>query len=128
MRILVDTHALLWAVTNDNRLSERAAETLASPRTDVYVSAATAWEIVTKVRLGKLSGADQFVRSFHVHIERLGFHTLDMTVKHSLHAGSLSGPHKDPFDRMLIAQSLSEALPIVSNEKIFDHYGVTRIW
>lgn len=128
MRALVDTHALLWAVTGDRKLSVRAKATLASFNNDIFVSAASAWEIATKYRLGKLPDADGLVADFGRVIERLGFYALPITMDHAQRAGSLAGEHRDPFDRMLIAQAQSENLPLVSNERIFDTYGVRRIW
>lgn len=128
MRVLLDTHALLWWVTGDPRLSETGQLLLASPETDIFVSAVSAWEVTTKVRLNKLPGAEAFARDFSANIARLGFWGLAISVSHGQRAGTLPGHHKDPFDRMLIAQSLSENLPLVSNELIFEQYGVQRIW
>ena len=128
MRVLVDTHALLWAVTGDRRLSKRAHSVLASFANEVFVSAASAWEITTKHRLGKLPSAEGLVADFARIVERLGFRPLPISLEHAQRAGSLPGPHRDPFDRMLVAQAQSENLPLVSNERIFDIYGIKRIW
>lgn len=92
------------------------------------VSAASAWEIATKVRLGKLASAARIVEEFSSHLINERFVGLSVTPQHGLRAGSLPGPHKDPFDRILIAQALEENLKIVSNERIFDSYGVARLW
>jgi len=92
------------------------------------VSAASAWEVTTRVRLGKLPGAERFAEDFSVNVERLGFRPLAITVDHGQRAGLLPGPHKDPFDRLLTAQSLAENMPLVSNETIFDEYKIRRIW
>jgi PIN domain nuclease of toxin-antitoxin system len=128
MRALVDTHALLWAATGDRKLSARAKSTLASFTNDIFVSAASAWEIATKYRLGKLPHAEGLVADFGRVVERLGFHALPITMEHAQRAGLLAGEHRDPFDRMLIAQAQSENLPLISSERIFDAYGVRRIW
>ncbi len=128
MRVLVDTHALLWAITADDRLSKRAHSVLASFANEVFVSAATAWEITTKHRLGKLPSADGLVADFDRIVQELGFRALPISLEHAQRAGSLPGAHRDPFDRMLIAQAQSENLPLVSNERIFDIYGIKRIW
>ncbi|MDR3747466.1 MAG: type II toxin-antitoxin system VapC family toxin [Acidobacteriota bacterium] len=128
MRLLVDTHALLWALTGDRKLSKRAHSVLASFDNDVMVSAASVWEICTKFRIGKLPDAEGLFADCAGTIERLGFHALSISVEHAQRAGSLPGPHRDPFDRMLIAQAQAENLPLVSNERIFDSFAITRIW
>ena len=128
MRVLLDTHALLWWALNDPRLSKKALATLGSFDTEVFVSAASAWEVATKFRIGKLPGADLMAQDFSARIERLGFRELPITVAHGQRAGLLPGSHRDPFDRMLIAQAQAEDLPMVSNEEIFDEYRVRRIW
>ncbi|MBY0504359.1 MAG: type II toxin-antitoxin system VapC family toxin [Bryobacteraceae bacterium] len=128
MKVLLDTHTLLWWTLNDPRLSPKAAALLSSFQTDAFVSAATAWEIATKFRLGKLLNVGSFANDFGVRIAQLGFRELAVTVEHGQRAGLLPGDHRDPFDRMLVAQAQAENMPIVSNEKIFDQYHVRRIW
>jgi PIN domain nuclease of toxin-antitoxin system len=128
LRVLLDTHTLLWTVNGDPRLSEAAHRIITSLRTEVFVSAASAWEIATKVRIGRLPGAELLSAEFEQRIERLGFHQLSITVEHGQRAGSLPGDHKDPFDRMLIAQAQAENLTLVSKERIFDDWHVPRIW
>jgi PIN domain nuclease of toxin-antitoxin system len=86
------------------------------------------WEIATKVRIGKLPGAQAFAAEFPARIERLGFYGLAVTLEHGQRAGLLPGAHKDPFDRMLIAQAQAENIPLISNERIFESYGIRRIW
>jgi PIN domain nuclease of toxin-antitoxin system len=128
LRVLLDTHALLWAAIAPKKLSTKARELLSSFVTEVLVSAASAWEIATKVRIGKLAGAAAFSAAIAARVERLGFQALAVTLEHGQRAGSLPGPHRDPFDRMLIAQAQAENLAIVSNERVFDAYGIRRIW
>lgn len=128
MRLLLDTHALLWSAVEETMLSRKARSLLESFANDVYVSAASAWEVATKVRIGKLPEAASFAADFAENIKRMGFLELAITVQHAQRAGQLPGPHRDPFDRILIAQSQAENIPIVSNEQIFDRYGVQRIW
>lgn len=128
MRVLLDTHTLLWWAINDPRLSRGARSALASLNSEVYVSAASAWEIATKVRLGKLPGAEVFAAEFSDTIERLGFRELAISVAHGQRAGLLPGAHRDPFDRMLIAQAQAENMAIVSNERLFDTWRIRRIW
>jgi PIN domain nuclease of toxin-antitoxin system len=92
------------------------------------VSAASVWEITTKARLGKLPRAADVAADVPACIESQGFVALPITVRHAQRAGALRGPHRDPFDRMLIVQAQAEGVPIASNESVFDDYGVTRLW
>jgi PIN domain nuclease of toxin-antitoxin system len=128
VRVLIDTHALLWADAEPERLPAKARALLESFSSEVLVSAASAWEIATKVRIGKLPQAAAFSAEMPKRIEMLGFQPLAVTLEHALRAGQLPGTHKDPFDRMLIAQAQAENLALISNEKIFDAYGIRRIW
>jgi len=128
VRLLIDTHALLWWFNDDPSLSSAARKSMAEGSNVLLVSAASAWEIATKVRLGKLPGAEELASDFQGFIVREGFTTLDITANHAIRAGLLPGPHKDPFDRMLISQAQAESVPIVTNERIFEAYGVRRIW
>lgn len=127
MRALLDTRALLWWATLDPKLSRKARAAIADDRTDVYVSAASAWEIATKVRIGKLvwpatagSVADYVVGQ--------AFRPLPISVQHAERAGLLRIEHRDPFDRMLVAQALTDDLVLLSNEAVFDAAGVRRYW
>lgn len=128
MRALLDTHTLLWWLSDDPALSKAARQFIANSENTPVVSAASAWEIATKVRLGKLPTAADLAADFLGIMERAGFELLAISAGHAIRAGLLSGDHRDPFDRMLIAQTQAEGVPFVSNEKIFDHYGVRRIW
>lgn len=128
MHALLDTHALLWWLSDDPRLTPRARKIIAETRNVLFVSAASAWEIATKVRVGKLPTAADLVADLTGHLEREGFQMLAISGEHAVRAGLLAGTHKDPFDRMLIAQAQAENIPIVSNEAVFDTYGVRRLW
>jgi PIN domain nuclease of toxin-antitoxin system len=128
VRVLVDTHTLIWWANDNPRLSAKARLVLGSFDSEVFVSAASAWELTTKVRLGRLPEAATFAADFRTNVELLGFHELAISVDHGHRAGLLPGSHEDPFDRMLIAQSIAENLSLVSNEQIFDEYKVRRIW
>ena len=128
MRVLLDTHAFLWWLAGDRRLSRAARHVIEDPDNRALVSAASAWEIATKHRLGKLPGANVVASNVRAAIEVHGFRPLAITVAHAERAGRLPGPHRDPFDPMLIAQALAHDLPLVSNESLFDRYGVRRIW
>ncbi len=128
MRLLLDTHTLLWWLADSASLPASARKVIANKNSDVLVSAASAWEIATKVRLGKLPIAVDLAHDFTAYLARERFETLAVSVEHGIRAGLLPGPHRDPFDRMLIAQSLAENLAIVSNDVVFDSYGVNRVW
>ncbi|MAE72152.1 MAG: PIN domain nuclease [Gemmatimonadetes bacterium] len=128
MRLLLDTHALLWWLAGDERLTRVARTAISKLENQVLVSAASAWEICTKVRLGKLPGAVVLAADFPGCLAAQGFTPLAISVVHAQRAGSLPGPHRDPFDRMLIAQAQAMEVPLVSNELQFDRYGIRRLW
>jgi PIN domain nuclease of toxin-antitoxin system len=128
MQALLDTHTLLWWLADSPLLTKPARKILAEAKNSIFVSAASAWEIATKVRLGKLPTAADLVADFLRQLEQEGFEMLPISGDHAIRAGLLPGSHKDPFDRMLIAQAQAENLAIVSNEVVFDSYGVRRIW
>lgn len=128
MRVLLDSCALVWFALNDQRLTSPARTILESLDIQVFASAASAWEITTKVRLGKWPTAEYLAVNFITMARELGFTELPVSVSHGQRAGMLPGSHKDPFDRMLIAQAQAEDLPIVSSDRIFDEYHVRRIW
>ena len=128
MRVLLDTHSLLWWLAGDERLSLVARETIGSLDNIILVSAVSAWEVSTKYGMGKLPGAREVALDMASCVSSQGFTAIPITLEQAQQAGLLSGSHRDPFDRMLIARSLALGVPIVSNEEIFDDYGVTRIW
>jgi PIN domain nuclease of toxin-antitoxin system len=128
VRLLIDTHVLLWWLSDDPSLSRAARKAMAETSNVLLVSAASAWEIATKVRLGRLPGAAELAADFQGFMLREGFTTLDITPDHAIRAGLLTGPHRDPFDRMLISQAQAENVPVVTNERIFEAYGVRRVW
>jgi PIN domain nuclease of toxin-antitoxin system len=128
LRVLLDTHALLWWLSGDPALTRTAARIIADTKNTVVVSAASAWEIAIKVRLGKLRTAANLISDFGGQMEREGFDLLAISAEHGVRGGLLPGLHKDPFDRMLIAQSQAENMPVISNERVFDSYGVRRLW
>lgn len=128
VRLLLDTHAFLWWLDGDLSLPAAARDAIGEVGHEVFVSAASAWEIATKFRLGKLAGAEKVARDVSHCIESQGFRSLPVEVDHAQRAGLLPGPHRDPFDRMLIAQALTDQLILVSNETLFDRYGIQRLW
>ena len=125
MRLLLDTHALIWWLSGDPMLSAVAKAAVGDSDNDVFVSAVSAWEITTKYRIGKLPHAAALVVDVSGALARQGF--VEITVRHWQTAGSLPGPHRDPFDRILISQALLADLILVSNEAVFDRYGVQRL-
>lgn len=128
MRYLADTHALLWWMNDDPHLSRAARVAIAGEENHVFVSAASAWEITTKHRLGKLLDATLIGADVEAAVRRERFIPLPITMPHAELSGRLEGQHRDPFDRMLIAQALLEGLTLVSNETAFDAFGVARLW
>ena len=128
MQLLLDTHAFLWWLAGDDALSVAARTAIADDGNGVFISAASAWEITTKHRIGKLRGVGAIIADLDRAIADQGFSGLPLSVRHGQVAGALPGPHRDPFDRMLIAQAMLENLVLVSNEQKFDAYGVRRFW
>jgi PIN domain nuclease of toxin-antitoxin system len=128
VRLLLDTHALLWWLEGDPSLSTAARAAIEDEANEVCVSAASAWEIATKHRLGKLPGAAEVAVDVAGCVASQGFVELPISVAHGQKAGALPGPHRDPFDRMLVAQAMLEDLVLVSSETLFDRYGARRLW
>ena len=128
MRLLLDTHALLWWLAGDQALSEVARQAIADYDNEVFVSAASAWEIATKYRLGKLPAAALIASNIAGFVASQGFIELPVNIRDGQIAGGLPAIHKDPFDRMLIAQAISEDMAIISNESLFNAYAVARLW
>jgi PIN domain nuclease of toxin-antitoxin system len=128
MRLLLDTHTFLWWLAGDESLSATARTAIAGEGNDIFVSAASAWEIATKHRIGKLRNVAAIVNDLDQAVVDQGFVGLPISLRHGQVAGALPGHHRDPFDRMLIAQGMLEKLVIVSNEQPFDAYGIARLW
>ncbi len=126
--VLLDTHILLWWLQGGSRLSAKAKAILQDPGVRVLVSAASAWEIAIKRKAGKLDDATALVGRFESALEEESFAELAISVRHAVEAGLLKGTHRDPFDRMLIAQARLEGVAVVSTDKCFDAYGVPRLW
>jgi PIN domain nuclease of toxin-antitoxin system len=128
VRLLLDTHTLIWWLAGDPLLSENAKAAVVDPDNEIFVSAASAWEITTKYRIGKLPQAAALAMDVSGVLAAQGFFELPISMQHGQMAGSLLGPHRDPFDRMLIAQARLADLVLVSNEVVFDRYGIRRLW
>ena len=126
-RVLLDTHTLVWWVEGRENLSTKARETIQDDDTVVLVSAASAWELAIKSRQGKFKSRELSERLDEQILEE-GFVALAISIEHAIRAGGLDSPHKDPFDRMLIAQAQIEDASVISKDKAFDHFAVRRIW
>ena len=128
MRLLIDTHVLIWWVKDASLISSKVREILADEQNIITVSAVSAWEIATKVRIGKLSFPQGFLDTFNVSVRALGFESLDITSVHAVTGAQLAGRHKDPFDRLLAGQAKCEALTLVSADPAFKQLGIEVIW
>lgn len=128
MRLLLDTHALLWWWKDDPRLSKRAATAIADESNTVLVSAASAWEIATKHRIGKLPGVETALREFNELITADGFSHLPVAHHHAIKAGGFDAEHRDPFDRMLAAQAIIEGASLVSEDPAMKLFRVKCFW
>ena len=128
MKLLLDTCTVLWATMTPGALSAKARGLIADPQNEILVSAISAWEISTKVRLGKLPGAEQLEAEYMTVMGRAGFTLVAMDTAMALRAGRLRAEHRDPFDRMLAATALSEDIPILSPDVQLDSFGVRRVW
>ncbi|MBA4392836.1 MAG: PIN domain nuclease [Desulfobacca sp.] len=127
-RFLLDTHVLLWWFFNDPRISKRAVQIISNAGYTILVSSASAWEISTKFRLGKLSGAENIVSALPGLLQKARMEVLPIGLNHALLAGRLANDHRDPFDRMLAAQAIIEKVPLVSSDKVFAEFSVKTIW
>ena len=128
MKLLLDTHALLWWAFDSPELSRRANALIADRSNTILVSSASAWEIATKHRLGRLPEASVLVQDMPGWFERAGLVELPVTVAHAQRAGTMPHPHRDPFDRMLAAQSLIENVPVVGRDEALRDLGVQLVW
>ena len=128
MKVLLDTHALLWATLSPSHLSQDAAGIIADESNVVFVSAASAWEIATKVRLGRLPGAEKLEKEFLDVMEDAGYTLAPIDAAVALRAGRFLGEHRDPFDRVIAAQALADDIPVLSSDRMLDSFGIQRIW
>ena len=127
--LLLDTHALIWFALGDaTRMPQATAELIQDPQNDVFVSAASFWEIATKSRLGKLAGVEDITARPSYYVSELAMVGLPITLDHASRAGLFEAEHRDPFDRMLAAQSQLEDLALVSVDDALDTFGVQRLW
>ena len=128
MRVLLDTHAFLWFVLNDPSLSPIDRDLIIDPLNEIFLSPATHWEIAIKISIGKYQLPGPFESWINIQIQTNDFQILPIEVAHTAIVTTLPFHHKDPFDRLLISQSLVEKTSIISIDGIFDSYGVSRLW
>ena len=128
MKVLLDTCVLIWATLSPKFLAEKARETIADQNNDIFVSAASAWEIATKVRLGKLPGVEKLERDYLDVIDNAGYTQLSIDTQSALRAGRFTSAHRDPFDRIIAAQALAMDIPVLSPDAQFEALGARRIW
>ena len=128
MKYILDTHTLLWWLFDSPRLSTAARKLVADPSNTIFASSASAWEIATKHRLGKLPEAQVLAQDLGGWFRRAGFVELSVSVAHAQRAGSWPQPHRDPFDRMIAAQSVIESLPVIGCDKALQTFGVRQVW
>jgi len=126
MRVLIDTHVLLWGLQADPRLSQRAAEILTVA--DVWISVVSLWEVVTKEQIGKLDLPKPVIPYLTSRLAANGVSILPVRLDHVKRLEDVPLHHRDPFDRMLVAQSLEENLPLISSDPLFQRYSIQLIW
>ena len=124
----MDTHAFVWWLTADRRLTARARSAIENLQTPLYVSSVTAFEIATKVRIGKLDVAREIADHFESFVRESGFSALPVRVNHALLAGRIGVPHRDPFDRLLAAQSIIHDLRVITADGAFKAFSVEVVW
>ena len=125
---LLDTHALLWWLFKDRRMSRRASAVVRDPSSQILVSSASAWEIATKHRLGRLDDAAPLIADFRGWMVEARFHELPIRSEHATRAGAWDVAHRDPFDRILAAQSVVEGVRLVSRDPVFEDFGIESLW
>ena len=128
MNVLLDSHTLLWWLADDKRLSKKARSAIAKSDATVFVSAASVWEIAIKISLGKLDDPSGALHRFPLILRERGLTELPISAAHAVEAASLPRKHRDPFDRMLVAQSRVEGLPLVSDDPVLKQYGARILW
>ena len=128
MKLLVDAHALIWAVDEPSRLGTQAMAGLQDPANELLFSAGSVWELAIKTSLGKLSLSLPYRRWMETAISDLGLKLLPIVVEHADVQTRLPHHYRDPFDRLLVAQALAEKVPLISADAVFDQYGVSRVW
>ena len=128
MKVLLDTHAFLWLITDDERLSEKAQKTFLNTDNRVFFSTASLWEICIKKSLGKISLESEWIQTIQKEMEINAIQWLPIEMPHCVRVSELPFHHRDPFDRMLIAQALVEDMQLLSRDRLLSAYKIKRIW
>lgn len=128
MKVLVDTHTFIWALLQDHRLSPKSKQVLSSDDSELYFSLASLWEIAIKIKLGKLNAIGSSVAYIRDEMEAYGIQLLPIRYEHILQLEALPVHHSDPFDRLLIAQAITESLPILTADEKFGICQIRTIW
>lgn len=128
MKYLLDTHTFLWYVNNDNKLSETSKNIIANQENSIFLSIASIWEIAIKVSLNKLKIPLPLTSFVHTQLNDNDISLLHISVEHTDKVTELPFHHRDPFDRLIIAQFIVENMPIIGNDTLFDNYMIRRIW
>ncbi len=128
MRVLLDTHAFLWFITDDPKLSATAKAVIADPNNEILISPASYWEIAIKCSIGKYPLNASFEAFIVQGIDGNGFIILPIEPKHTAALTNMPFHHRDPFDRLLVAQCMTEAIDVISNDAVLDAYGIRRLW
>lgn len=128
MRTLVDTQAFLWLITGSARLSETARKIFLNPDNSLFISAASLWEICIKISLGRLSLRSGWLKIIQDEMKRNAVHWLPIEIMHCAELTKLPFHHRDPFDRMLIAQAMVENMQLLSSDRRLSDYAITRVW
>lgn len=128
MRLLLDTHAFLWFVQGNERLSKSAKNHMEDQSHELLLSIASLWEMAVKISLGKLDVPQSFAEFMQSHLAMCSIGCLEISAQHTYAVAELPFHHRDPFDRLLAAQCLSEGLGLISSDGVFDKYGVERVW
>ena len=128
MNLLIDTHTFLWFIAGSEKLSNQAKNLIEDETNQVYLSVASLWELANKVSLGKLSFSEPFEDFIPEQLNNNSIELLGIDTRHASKVASLPFHHRDPFDRLLVAQALSNEIPMISADEMLDLYGINRIW
>jgi len=128
MKFLVDTHVFLWAILTPEKLTDRVRNLFQDPHSELLISIATPWEMAVKAGVGKLDDGAAILANFENILASGGYQILETSIRHTIRSGLLPRYHKDPFDRLLIAQALDLDVPILSSDDVFDRYAAKRVW
>ena len=128
MRFLVDTRTFLWAILSPEKLTDRVKSVFADREAEILVSIATPWEMAIKAGMGKLENGAKILDDFEDRLTSCGYRVIETSIEHAIRSGCLPRYHKDPFDRLLIAQAITESLPILTHDAAFAPYPVKVLW